>query len=212
MADDIIIVNQPLKKRTSKSGKVRFTVEMRSEPLIFNLDPKILEETVAKSIAEELRTQVKGISTSAAPATLRSRAVERKAYAAGKSWATKRFSGGKTGPTPPTTNTAAFNNSGRFAQSIVAMANYGKWTINFAANRLDPSTGNVDRIWARLVQFVPAFADVTKLYESARVRQTMERALGALMTKGEKTHDELSVSRARNLLSLGVQLILKAVA
>lgn len=175
MADsDIVIVNQPLKRRESKSGKVRFTIEIQSEPLIFNLDPKTMEASFATAIADELRARVQGITQDAPEATLTARKVEAKAYADGKPWALKRFAGGKLGAMPPNQTTRAFNNSGRFAKSIVAMAKLGKWTVNVAANRLDPTTGNVDRIWARLVSLVPAFVQPALLNSAPKVAKSVK--------------------------------------
>lgn len=210
---DIVIVNQPLKRRESKSGKVSYRVEMKSEPLVFNLDPKVLGETVSNAIAAELRAQVQGITAQAAPATLKARERERKAYAAGKPWALKRFTGGKMGDTPPTNSTRVFNNSGRFAQSIAAgAASGGRWIINFAANRLDPQTGNVERIWSKLLQHVPAFAQPALLLGTKTVRAAVQDGLDAMVTKAEKSGDELSLARARNLALMVARVLLKAMA
>ena len=212
MAEDTIVINPTLKRRESAKGKVSFAMEIKSEALIVSLDPTVLEASVAKAIADELRDQVTSISADAAPATLNARAVERKAYAAGKPWAVSRFNGGKLGATPPTTSTKAFNNSGRFAKSIVAAAVKGRWMVNWAANRIDPQTGNVDRIWARLVQLVPAFGDVAKLFAAPNVNKAVKRGLDALVTTGPMSADEFSVARARARLALIAEIVLKAAA
>lgn len=213
MADDLIVIHPTLKRRVSKSGKAKFTVEVKSEPLIFDLDPKNLEPGIAQAIAQELRERVEGITAEAAPGTLKARENERKAYAAGKPWAVKRFSGGKMGPTPPTTSTRAFNNSGRFAQSIVAgAAAGGRWIVNFAANRLDPSTGNVERIWNRLIQLVPAFANIGLLYNSPKFVETMRLGIQSMIVKGPMTADEFTAARAKALADAKIKNYLALIA
>ena len=212
MSEPLVIVNQPLRQRTSRTGAVRYTIDVKSEPLIYNLDPKELEQAAATAIAEELRVQVKAISAEAAPTTLRARASAAKAYAAGKPWAVKRYSGGKIGPMAPTGSTRAFNDSGRFAASIVAMAKAGKWVVNVAGNRLNPTqVGSVERVFARLAELVPAFANQRLLLQSANVRKALELGMQSMIAKAPMTYDQLSVARARALMSLAAQTILKAV-
>lgn len=209
---DVIVVNQPLRRRESKTGKVRYTIDVKSEPLIFNLDPRQLEQPVATAMANSLRERVQNIGVSAAPATLHYRKEAGYAFRAGAPWALKRYSGGKLGVMPPNQTSRAFNDSGRFAKSITAMAKAGKWVINVAANRLDPATGNVDRIWSRLVQLVPAFADQRELLQDPAVAQVMLRAVNALPIVAPMTHDEISAAKVKNLIAFAAQVLLKAVA
>jgi hypothetical protein len=172
--DDIVVINQPgLEQRTSKSGRVRYVVRVKSEPVAFNLNAKELGAPVAEALAHYFREKVKGIAATAAPATIKARERFAKAASEGKAWALKRYSGGKMGASTPNTSSALFNDSGRLAQSIQAMASgESGWRINVAGNRLDPRTANnggaaaVERIWSRLVQLVPAFADVSIAFAS----------------------------------------------
>lgn len=189
-------------------------MEVKSEALIVSLDTKLLEQGVAQAIATELRERVEGITEDAAPATLKARADERKAYAAGKPWAKRRFEGGKMGPTPPTTSTKAFNNSGRFAKSIVATAvSGGKWIVNWAANRIDPQTGNVERIWNRLIALVPAFADVSKLYSSPKFVEAMKIGIQSMVSgAGPMTADEFTAARAKAVADAKARTYLALIA
>ena len=212
MADDIAIINQPLRKHESKSGKVRFSISLKSEPIILSLNPKDLGTQMAEAMAKELRTRVESITVAASPATIKAREAAAKAYTAGKPWAVKRYAGGKTGPTPPNQSHRAFNDSGRFAKSIVAQAAPGKWRINVPANRLDPQTGNVTRIWARLIELVPAFGDTRLLLDSEEVRAGVRRGLDTLVASAPMTYDQISAARARNLLAFIAQIVAKAAA
>lgn len=213
MADPIVIQLGPgLRRRVSRSGKERYTVDVIGEPLVFQFEDKAMEQAVATAMASTLRAKVEGISADASPATLKARATERKAFTAGKPWAVKRFSGGKMGATPPTTSTKAFNNSGRFAKSIVAGAAKGKWIVNVAANRLDAATGNVARIWQRLVSLVPEFADHARLFQTTDVSNAVKVACQTYLAKAPATRDEFTAARAKALMGQVVLALLKAVA
>jgi hypothetical protein len=206
--DDIVVINQPgLEQRTSKTGRVRYTIKVRSEPVIFNLDPKQIGATVTQSIIHHLRERVRNISAQASPATIEWRKVAAKAYAAGKPWAMRRFSGGRTGATAPTESTTALNNSGRFVNSIVGNAsNDGAWRVNVAANRLDARTADVQRFWNRLVELVPEFGDPRRLLESDIVRKGIDRARADMIKKAQATTTQLQISIIRSILGLGRQV------
>lgn len=180
----IEVLNAGLRSSTSKSGKQRFHIAVESEALAFDLDTMRLAKPVAEAFAHHLREKVRAIATPAAEATLKARAVLKKAYDAGKPWAVKRFSGGRTGATPPTESTMAFNHSGRFRESIVATpASDGTFRVNVAANRLSSQTGNVERIWQRLVQLVPEFADVGKAMQSDEMLRAQTKAVQRMVLK-----------------------------
>lgn len=199
--DDVVVINQPgLEQRTYiKTGKVRFVIRTKSEPVVFNLNAQELGGEIAVALAHYFREKVKGITQQAAPATIKARERFAKAAAAGKTWATKRYSGGRTGASTPNQSTALFNDSGRFAQSIQAAAqSKGGWRINVAANRLDPRTANnggtaaVERIWGRLVQLVPAFADVGIAFASDELLRARARAQQNMIQKQRATEKNVS--------------------
>jgi hypothetical protein len=73
MADDIVIINNPPTRRESKSGKVRYTVEVKSEPLVHSFDPKTLGKIVAEALAEELRKKILNITQQASARTIKAR-------------------------------------------------------------------------------------------------------------------------------------------
>jgi hypothetical protein len=122
MPSKAIVINEGIEMRTSKSGKARYTITVKSEPIIFATDPKPVMKALAGSVALHYRNAIKGITAQASEATLEYREKAAKAFREGKKWAQKRYSGGRIGPMGPKPSTALFNDSGRFAESITANA------------------------------------------------------------------------------------------
>jgi len=207
MPREIIILNQPLRRRESKSGKARYTIEIRSEPLIFDPDrvEKQLCAQVAESIAATLRDQVQAISQTAAPATIKARKVAAKAYAQGKPYAVKRYSGGKIGAIPPGSGDKLFNDSGRFARSIVAAPSKSGYTVNVAANRLTDDVAVA--MFARLAELVPSFRDQRRLLEDPRVVDALKVPL---VNKLPETQDQVSQARAKAVGGVSLQTLVRA--
>ena len=208
--DDVVVLNQPwnnLTRRESSTGRVRYTIEVKSEPLIHSFDPKTMGGVVAVAIADELRRQVKGISQVASAATLRARKVAAKAFSEGKSWATRAYSGGKIGAMPPNQSDRSWNDSGRFAAGIVAQAKDDEWKINIPGNRLDPTQlkggdAGVQRVWRQLVELVPAFANTALLFQTEGVRKAVDQSLEGMIVKARETRDQLLEARAKQALAI----------
>lgn len=208
--DDVVIINQPgnLEQRTSRSGKVRYTLAVKSDPVVFNLNDREIARPLTEAIIHHLKSSVKAISEQASPATIEARKVAAKAYAAGKPWALRQFSGGKTGATPPdASSTRAFNFSGRFVNSIVGnFSKDGVWRINVAANRLNPQFGDVTRIWNRLVQLVPEFGDPSLLLRNDFIKRKAEEAANNIRKKASATKVDLAISLAEKFFRVAGQL------
>lgn len=224
MADNerIITINDPaallgvkgraeLKSTTKKSGAVKYSVEVRSEPVVHDFDPKRLGKPVADALADALRRRVMSIAASVKQSTLERRARYERELAAGKRTATKRYAGGRIGPTPPNQSTRAFNDSGRMAKSIAATGNEEGWRINVAANRLDPVTAGgelaVRRIWNRLVELVPALRSPAMLFEDGEVKAGVNQSINAIIHKLEATRDQLSQARINAAISAYTQVV-----
>lgn len=206
MARDVITINQSLRSRQNKSGKQRYTINVQSEPLLHNLDASTLGKGVAEAIAETFRAKIRAIVAPAPASTLRARDSARAAFVRGAKWATKRYSGGRMGTRIPYQTDRAFNDSGRFAESIVARENKTEkaWTINVAANRLDDATsGGAVRIWRKLVTLVPAFGDPRLLRDEPRVVEAIEGTIDTMIQKVTDRTAELR--RQRNMA--GLQLL-----
>lgn len=186
--DDIFVINDvpgQLRGQTLKSGKVKYHVKITTEPVFINLDAAQLAGQMAQMVALHLRERVKAITATASTATLKAREVAQKAYAAGKPWALKRYAGGKTGARTPNQSDKLFNDSGRFAESIVARGDKnGNFRVNVAANRLSGDASTVSRIWTRLVELVPEFADMNALMSSSDIVAARVKAAREMIKKG----------------------------
>lgn len=151
--------------RTSSSGNVgvRYTLSVKTDPVLANLSEVDLGRGPALAIADLIRRQMRDIGETAKPSTLarRKRAVGE--LARGEAAAVNRYDGGRTGRTPPdVASVRVYNDSGRLRNGIHVMQNLseGAWTINIPANRLDPTTfgpGFLAMV-QRLVRLVPALA------------------------------------------------------
>ncbi len=212
MADDVVVLNQPPTKRTSSTGRVRYTVDVKSEPLIMNFNAKQLAEGPAIAIALVLREKVQAIGAVASAATQRARAVAGQAFNKGASWALKQYGGGRIGPMAPNQSDRVGNDSGRFARSISAGAVSDGWVVNVAANRLDPSTMNggeagLMRWWTQLNQLVPEFGQPALLFENQKVHNAVVQSLESLIVKARETRDQLTEARARAAFNVARQFL-----
>jgi hypothetical protein len=228
-----------MESRAKASGGVKMTIRIESEPLHHVFDPKTLGAPIAAAIASTFKRKMKEISAIAKPATLRMRkaaerainhtapehkamsktafakkeAKEGRGHLLGPSgaWAVKRYSGGKMGPMAPNQSDRAFNDSGRFAESIATGWAEDAWRINVAANRLDETTTSgelgVRRIWNKLTQLVPAFGNPALLFDEPEVKQGLQDSLEQLIIKAEKTREQLTRARVMAKIAAVRQVI-----
>lgn len=177
---------------TSGIGKARFTIEVTGDSICINTDPKSLGKPVAEAIAEHLKQRISSIAAQAAPATIAARKVAMKALAAGKTWAVRRYSGGRIGTMQPDQSRALFNDSGRLVKSVAVGATKDGYVVNVAANRFDAATFNggesaLQEMFSRLKQYVPELADPSKWFEASGVKKAIENSLGdAIQKAGER--------------------------
>jgi hypothetical protein len=177
------------RSRALKSGgtsKARYTVSIRSEPLLINCDPKALGAGPALAIAEHLKQRIAGITDTAAPATVKARLSAQKAVVQGEAWAAKRYSGGKLGTRAPARSDKLFNDSGRLIESIKVGATKDGYVINVAGNRFDPTTLNggeaaLFRIMQRLKELVPEFGDPKLLMDSLPIYKAIKQTQKDMM-------------------------------
>ena len=199
MRGEILTLNETFKVRAGRlrkngsRGKDRVTIEVESEPVVGIFDDRVLGSGPATALADQLRSELASISERASDATIRYRTSARKAFRSGKRWATKRYSGGRTGSTPPGDGDRVFNDSGRFAQTIVARLNRtdSSFTVNVAANRLDNSTFNdlsFRRMTERLRGFLPSL-DPRKAARTPRMRSAISESTALLLQKSRNEVD-----------------------
>lgn len=212
-SDDILALNNyglTERSRTTASGAVkkRYTVEVRAEPLVHNLDPKALGKGPADAIAKFFRDSIAGIGATASAATLRARAAARKAGAA--SWASRRYAGGKLGKMEPGQTDKLFHDSGRMIRSIVASAtSAGAYVVNVAANRFNPDTldnggtAALLRIFQQLRQYVPQLGDAAALAEALPVQRALRAASAAMLKKLDAAYSKSALEVAQQVLEIG---------
>lgn len=166
---------------SGKARKPRYTVEIRSQPILMDLDELALGQQSAEAIQGLLRDQTRNISVKAQPATLANRARMAVEFAAGHRHALERYSGGRTGPMPPNQKDTLFNDSGRFAEGIHVRLNHkdNTFTVNLPANRdFAQDVAMFDR-WRRLV---PA-SDPNKLAQYKVVSDAISRSVKEMIEK-----------------------------
>jgi hypothetical protein len=219
MADDTIILCDPavlsgksrLSGRTTKTGGVKYHVTVESEPLIHTFDPKALGAPVANAMMEKLKEKTRGITAGVSLRTLEYRKEAARAFAKGARWAQQRYSGGRIGATPPNQSGRAFNDSGRYADSIALGYAEDAWRINVAANRLDPRTTSgelgVRRIWNRLTQLVPEWGEPMRLFNDRDVQAGLKQSIEQMIVKAEKTREQLTAARAKAKVAAVRQII-----
>lgn len=137
--------NLNVKERFNAKGvktgyRTNITVEVHSEPITVCLDEAAVAKFIAQAFAKRVSEQTREIAKTVTPATAKARRNLEKAYSAGKPYAVKQFSGGRTGATPPKTGSnQAYNHSGRLADGIVATlrgkGEGAEWIVNYPANR-----------------------------------------------------------------------------
>jgi hypothetical protein len=184
-------------RTTSRGTSSRFTVKIVATPALVVLDAKALGQAPADAIAELIRGKIRGIMTTAAPATIESRSRAKEAFRRGEPWAQKRYGGmymppeagvvgitmGKRSnrlpPMEPAQTVRLFNDSGRLAAGIVARPTRDNaWVVNVPANRFDPVTFRGGRdallpVIARLQQLVPELGDPRAIAASDAVRKAI---------------------------------------
>lgn len=201
----VIAINQGFTTRRRKSGKQYTTIDVTAEPLVHDLDPRKLGAPVAASIADHIRQRIMGISARASDATIARRQRATREAAEGQPTAARRYSGGRTGATPPAQSDRLFNDSGRLAKSIVARANGEAFVVNVAANRLDESTfgRGFAAMLQRLAQYVPEIASPRLLMDSIPVRKAITEGKAAMIQKLEARVSELKEERLQSIVGVG---------
>lgn len=229
-------------RTTSNGTTSRVTLSIKSEPILHDLSETNLGAGPAAAIAEAIKKQIKNITEYAKPATIARRqrakrlletgvAEDNKAQArtkTAKAWIAQgfkgkigeghatvaRYTGGRLGAMNPTTSVRLFNDSGRLAESIFVRQNTQEenWTINVAANRLDPSTfgsqGAFMRMIERLHKHVPVLANPLK---DEDVLKAIAQGIGDVAIKAIEKGENLQAEIAKRRLA-AVQQIANLVA
>lgn len=190
-------------------GRGRVTIEIQSEPIVHVLDELQLGHEPARAAARALADRVRAISENVSESTQYTRARQEDAYQAGKPWAKRRFGGPRLGERPPRDGELRmFNHSDTFASSIVGTENVTErtWTINVAANRLDPRTSRTPHEFAfitdALRRLIPAFDDPAQLARLPEVNAAVQKSIADMIVTARELNAKLREQRLMSLLSV----------
>lgn len=172
--------------------KPRYTIEMKSEPILLNFDPYVLSNGPADALRAVISDQIRLNPGKVANATKARRARRAVEFAAGLPTALKRYSGGRTGAKPPNPSSDQFAvDSGRLHEGIFVRQNRTdkSYTVNVPASRLTTETGeftagDLSKFFARLVSLVPAL-DARYAANLPAVKRSVDEAINLLITKAE---------------------------
>lgn len=191
--------------RTQKSGKtgVRWSLSIKSEPILHNLSQVDLGRAPAEAIVQIVQRQFRAITERVKPSTEHKRANAQTAFSRGAAWAVRRYSGGTTGATPPNQSSPPRwgNDSGRLRGGVFARWNAieAAWTINVPVNRLDPSTfpgGTFQAMVTRLLQLVPALAGGDALMKEVEFARAVANSTPIKILTGESARIWAAYRRA----------------
>ncbi len=178
--EDVVILgdwqSHIAKARRRQSGKERVTLEVKSDLTIADLDPKRLGAAVAVALAKAVADGIRAYAGTVTDRTEDARRSAEASYKKGRSWAKKRYAGGRIGAMKPFKfGRQMLNDSGRLAKGIVARLvrggefdTEGKWTINVAANRL---TQDQPGLRARMLELL------APIIKAATTSQTVQKAI-----------------------------------
>lgn len=203
---DIVILNAPdldaagnldtfFTKRTGTlpSGKLRkprFTVEVRSEPILLNLDELNLGQSVAEAYKALLQDQGRAIVEPVKASTLKRRQQSYDAFNRGVPSAMLRYSGGRIGPKPPNPQSRfKYNDSGRMWDGLFIRQNTKDktFTINLPTNRMNPDISGMATVmswFADLQRLVPAL-NPAKAAQTPAMKTAIANAMDDMIAKAE---------------------------
>lgn len=222
----IVLINAPtlddagnldtfLGKRTGTlpSGtkrKPRYTIEVRSQPLLYDFDEFTLGAKPAEALKGVIQDQINAITAKASAATLAKRARSAGELRAGLPSATQRYSGGRMGAMPPNQRDTLFNDSGRMREGIFVRQNPTDktFTVNLPANR-DFGGGDL-AMFAKFRELVPA-VDPAKAAQLPAIKTAISEAIGDMIVKAETAQQAklkvLEQMRKRALIAAGRALL-----
>lgn len=214
VSQEVFVLSEPLgleerRRTTGRGTKSRFTISVRTDPLIFNLSEISLGKKPALALQQAIQEGIRAIGEVASESTRLKRSYAASALAGGSRWAVRRYSGGRIGTTLPNQSDRLFNDSGRFARGIFARQNpqENSWTINVPANRLDPSTFPDQSRFLGMVEklrsLVPAFGAPLS---QPSVKRAIGETLDAMITKADDRNWQQKLTMIKQTISIAKQI------
>lgn len=198
----------------TKQRKARYAIDIKSEPLLFDLNEMNLGGRLAEVWAQRIKDNIRGISKRASEATMAFRYKAAAAFKAGESWTAQRYAGGRIGPMAPNTTNKLFNDSGRLAHGVFVRQNLtdATYTVNLPANRFNPALfGNgyeamVDKFVSLVPMLDPKQALGDPQIEAAiktSVEQMVAKATDASEAAIQRSLAKLRAAKLRVLKQIG---------
>jgi hypothetical protein len=202
-ASDVEVINSwsdgditlAARRGTLKSGaqrKARYSIEIRSEPLLLDLNELVLGGKLAEVWAQRIRDNIQGIAVPASKATQAFREGAVGALQRGEAWARQRYAGGRIGAMAPNTSDKLFSDSGRLAAGVHVRQNLtdASYTVNFPANRFNRETfgANYDAMVAKFVSLVPMLDPKKAIGDPAiekAIKQSLEDSIQKLESNAQ---------------------------
>ena len=225
---DVVILNDfrvkqgRIDKDTLKRQATKTTIEFKAEEIAFDFDPETLGSGPAKAILAMIEDDYSRITKTISANTAKQRKAQARAFAAGKDWAKKRWSGGRIGDTPPDAQSRTWGvNSWRMRHgwfTRLQSKHRGKsgdntgtprWFINMPKNRGNTrdfrSTSAFRAFFKELKIQVPAL-DSAKLVKRKEWREALESGVTDMAAKLTGTRNAKRAQLRRMQLGLAKQV------
>jgi hypothetical protein len=212
ITQEVVILNEAgfeeRRRTTSRGTSSRYTVTIKSEPLLHQFDELVLGKGPAEAIRALLQKKIRGIDEFVSLATKRRRERAQSALARGVGTAPRRYGGGRMGRMEPNRTDRLFNDSERLADGVAVMENKVEesWTVNVAVNRLTPvDFGPLSAVLSmveRLQRLVPELGDARKMVNEPSVKKAIDQSIADLITKAKERGLALTSQRRGALLRL----------
>lgn len=207
---DVVIINEPpgaygvtfAKRGAGTRGKERFSMEVSSEAVLFDLSEMRLGAEPSEAIRAELEHDNKNIDEVAAPATL----ARRKAAAdnPNSKAAQERYAGGRIGFKAPNQSVRLFNDSNRLSEGFFVRENPqdSSHTINLPSNRFSPAYWGAKLGWVtdRWRSLMPILKDQRELLRRPKFNAAVSSAVRGVVQKAEMAKDARAIQQAKRLL------------
>jgi hypothetical protein len=177
--------------------KARYSIEVKSEPLLLDLNEMNLGGQLAEAWTQRVKDQLQGVSTVVSKGTQAMREKARIAFNAGAAWALKRYSGGRIGPMAPNQSDKFGNDSGRLIKSVHLRQNLtdASYTMNVASNRLNREQfgRGYDAFVERLISYAPIL-DPKRAIGDPIIERAVKDAAASAISKME-SNAEAAIAR-----------------
>jgi hypothetical protein len=205
---DIVVINEAgefapsvVRRGTTTRAKPRTSIEIISQPVVFDLDELALGAKPSEAIRAELERDTMNISEFASPATQARR--EMAAANPSAQWVQQRYGGGRTGFTPPNQTKRLFNDSMRLARGWFVRENKTdkSWTVNVPKGRLEPTTfgAGFQAMLDRFRSLMPILKDSRELLNRPKFNAAVSESVRDIVTVGEMRGDAASVQKLKAL-------------